>query len=123
MKVDVIGGGPGGLYFAILAKKAWPQMRLTVYERNRADDTFGFGVVFSDETLETFEKYDLDSYRAITANFAYWDDIEIHFKGNEYRIGGNGFCGCSRVTLLRALQGRGPARGGQREIQPGVRHD
>ena len=66
MKVDIIGGGPAGLYFAILAKKAWPQMRITVYERNRADDTFGFGVVFSDETLETFEKYDLESYRAIT---------------------------------------------------------
>ena len=66
MKVDVIGGGPAGLYFAILAKKAWPQMRLTVYERNRPDDTFGFGVVFSDETLETFEKYDRESYRAIT---------------------------------------------------------
>ena len=82
MKVDVIGGGPAGLYFAILAKKAWPQMRITVYERNRADDTFGFGVVFSDETLETFEKYDLESYRAITANFAYWDDIEIHLQGH-----------------------------------------
>ena len=65
MKVDVIGGGPAGLYFAILAKKAWPAMRITVYERNRPDDTFGFGVVFSDETLETFEKYDLESYRAI----------------------------------------------------------
>ena len=82
MKVDVIGGGPAGLYFAILAKKAWPQLRLTVYERNRPDDTFGFGVVFSDETLETFEKYDRESYRAITDNFAYWDDIEIHFKGD-----------------------------------------
>jgi anthraniloyl-CoA monooxygenase len=53
MKVDIIGGGPGGLYFSILAKKAWPAMHITVYERNRADDTFGFGVVFSDETLET----------------------------------------------------------------------
>src|SRR5437762_9068857 len=76
MKIDVIGGGPAGLYFAILAKKAWPQMRLTVFERNRADDTFGFGVVFSDETLQTFEQYDPESYRAITDNFAYWDDID-----------------------------------------------
>ena len=106
MKVDIIGGGPAGLYFAILAKKAWPQLRLTVYERNRPDDTFGFGVVFSDETLETFEKYDRESYRAITDNFAYWDDIEIHSRGPMYRIGGNGFCGCSRVTLLRLLQER-----------------
>src|SRR5437762_14348959 len=103
MKIDVIGGGPAGLYFAILAKKAWPQVRLTVYERNRADDTFGFGVVFSDETLETFEKYDLESYRAITANFAYCDDIEIHHKGNEHRIGGNVSGGFARVTLLEVL--------------------
>ena len=112
MKVDVIGGGPAGLYFAILAKKAWPQLRLTVYERNRPGDTFGFGVVFSDETLETFEKYDRESYRAITDNFAYWDDIEIHFKDTVHRVGGNGFCGCARVTLLRLLHER--ARAGQR---------
>jgi anthraniloyl-CoA monooxygenase len=127
MKVDVIGGGPAGLYFAILAKKAWPQMRLTVYERNRPDDTFGFGVVFSDETLETFEKYDLESYRAITANFAYWDDIEIHFKGTTHRIGGNGFCGCARVTLLRLLQERARALGVelkfQTEIDPDAHRD
>src|ERR1043165_1338585 len=120
MKVDVIGGGPGGLYFAILAKKAWPQMRLTVYERNRPDDTFGFGVVFSDETLETFEKYDLDSYRAITANFAYWDDIEIHHKAAVHRIGGNGFCGCARVTLLKLLQERARALGVELKFQTEV---
>ena len=99
MKVAIIGGGPAGLYAAILLKKQRPQAEITVYERNRADDTFGFGVVFSDETLETFEKYDLESYRAITANFAYWDDIEIHHKGTVHRVGGNGFCGCSRVAL------------------------
>ena len=77
MKVHVIGGGPAGLYFSILMKKAWPQTRITVFERNRPDDTFGFGVVFSDQTLDTFESYDRESYRAITAHFAYWDDIEI----------------------------------------------
>ena len=127
MKVDVIGGGPAGLYFAILAKKAWPQIDITVYERNRPDDTFGFGVVFSDETLEAFEKYDRESYQAITANFAYWDDIEIHFKGTVHRIGGNGFCGCSRVTLLRLLQERARALGValkfQIEIDPSAHHD
>src|SRR6478735_7262591 len=127
MKVDIIGGGPGGLYFAILAKKAWPQMRITLYERNRADDTFGFGVVFSDETLETFEKYDLESYRAITANFAYWDDIEIHHKGTVHRIGGNGFCGCARVTLLKLLHERARALGVelqfQTEIDPAQHRD
>ena len=75
MKVGIIGGGPGGLYFAILMKKAWPQNEVIVYERNRADDTFGFGVVFSDETLDTFETFDPPSYRAITEHFAYWDEI------------------------------------------------
>lgn len=97
MQVHVIGGGPAGLYFAILMKKAYPALRISVFERNRPDDTFGFGVVFSDQTLETFEKYDPESYRAITEHFAYWDDIEIHFKGAVRRIGGNGFCGCSRA--------------------------
>ena len=111
MQVDIIGGGPAGLYFAILAKKAWPQMRLTIYERNRADDTFGFGVVFSDETLQTFEKYDRESYQAITANFAYWDDIEIHFKDTVHRVGGNGFCGCSRADLLKILGRRARSLG------------
>src|SRR2546429_4918485 len=103
MKVHVIGGGPAGLYFAILAKKAWPQTRITVFERNRPDDTFGFGVVFSDATLDTFETYDRESYRAIVGHFAYWDDIEIHFRGTTHRIGGNGFSGCSRGTLLKIL--------------------
>ena len=121
MKVNVIGGGPAGLYFAILYKKAWPQARITVYERNRPDDTFGFGVVFSDQTLETFQNYDLESYRSITENFAYWDDIEIHFKGTVQRIGGNGFCGCSRATLLQpAASARAGAR--RRAEIPARRH-
>jgi anthraniloyl-CoA monooxygenase len=111
MKINVIGGGPAGLYFAILMKKAWPEQRITVYERNRADDTFGFGVVFSDETLEHFEAYDRESYQAIVDNFAYWDDIEIHFRGTVHRVGGNGFCGCSRRTLLRLLYERARALG------------
>ncbi|MXQ10649.1 bifunctional salicylyl-CoA 5-hydroxylase/oxidoreductase [Microvirga makkahensis] len=106
MKTAVIGGGPAGLYCAILMKKLQPGADITVYERNRADDTFGFGVVFSDATLDGFEKYDLPSYQRITREFAYWDDIAIHFKGTEHRIGGNGFCGCSRRTLLLILQDR-----------------
>ena len=122
MKVHVIGGGPAGLYFAILAKKAWPQTRITVFERNRPDDTFGFGVVFSDETLDTFETYDRESYRAIVGHFAYWDDIEIHFRGTTHRIGGNGFCGCSRGTLLKILGRRARSLGVairyQSEISP-----
>ncbi|MFL5023203.1 MAG: bifunctional salicylyl-CoA 5-hydroxylase/oxidoreductase [Microvirga sp.] len=106
MKVHIVGGGPAGLYFSILMKKAWPQTRVTVFERNRPDDTFGFGVVFSDQTLETFEAYDRESYRAIIGHFAYWDDIAIHFRDTVHRIGGNGFCGCSRRTLLLILQDR-----------------
>ena len=87
-------------------KKADPAAAITVYERNRIDDTFGFGVVFSDQTLDTFEIHDPETYWRITREFAYWDDIEIHFKGASHRIGGNGFCGCSRRTLLGILHER-----------------
>lgn len=106
MKIAIIGGGPAGLYSAILLKKQRPQAEITIYERNRSDDTFGFGVVFSDATLDNFEKYDLPSYQRITQEFAYWDDIAVHFRGTVHRVGGNGFCGCSRRTLLMILQER-----------------
>jgi anthraniloyl-CoA monooxygenase len=111
MRIAVVGGGPAGVYFAILAAKAWPKVEIDVFERNRADDTFGFGVVFSDETLDTFRQHDRESYQAIADNFAYWDDIEIHFKGSVHRIGGNGFCGCARTTLLTLLHDRARALG------------
>src|SRR6187549_2422380 len=106
MKIAIIGGGPAGLYSAILLKKQRPEAEITVYERNRADDTFGFGVVFSDATLDNFEKYDPPSYRRITQEFAYWDDIAVHFRGTVHRVGCNGFCGCSRRMLLLILQER-----------------
>ncbi len=112
MRIKILGGGPAGLYFAILMKAARPDSDITVSERNRPDDTFGFGVVFSDATLDIFERYDFPSYKAITENFAYWDDIEIRFKNTTHRVGGNGFCGCSRRTLLMLLQ--------QRAIELGV---
>jgi len=106
MRIAVAGGGPAGLYFALLMKRDWPQLDVSVIERNRPDDTFGFGVVFSDQTLDTFKAADEPSYEAIRSNFAYWDDIAIHFKGDIHRVGGNGFCGCSRRTLLTLLQDR-----------------
>src|SRR6478752_7126721 len=118
MKIDIVGGGPAGLYLAILMKHAWPENQITVFERNRPDDTFGFGVVFSAETLSTLERYDRESYRAIINNFAYWDDIEIQFKDLVQRVGGNGFCGCSRMTLLTLLQQRAHALGSNSASRP-----
>ena len=117
MKVTVIGGGPGGLYFALLAKKAWPRWDITVYERNRPDDTFGFGVVFSDQTLDTFKAYDPVIYERIRRRFAYWGDVDVVYKGRVLRSGGNGFCGCSRVALLNILQDRGRELGVQMRFQ------
>lgn len=106
MRIAVVGGGPAGLYFALLMKRDWPELTVDVFERNQADDTFGFGVVFSDQTLDTFKAADAESYAAIRDNFAYWDDIEIRFKGDSYRVPGNGFCGCSRRSLLMLVQAR-----------------
>ncbi len=106
MKIAVIGGGPGGLYFSILTKKALPDAQIDVYERNKADDSFGFGVVFSDETLSEFLTRDPKSYELIRSKFAYWDDLDVARGGEVVRITGNGFCGCSRKTLLQLLQQR-----------------
>lgn len=106
MKITVIGGGPGGLYFSILTKKAMPDCQIDIYERNKSDDSFGFGVVFSDETLGEFLKRDMQSYELIRSKFAYWDDIIIARDGETVNIAGNGFCGCSRKTLLQLLQQR-----------------
>ncbi len=106
MKITVIGGGPGGLYFALLSKKRMPNAQIDVYEQNRSDDTFGFGVVFSDETLDEFFNADPESYEMIRSNFAYWSDIVIEREDERTVIGGNGFAGCSRKTLLQLLQKR-----------------
>jgi len=106
MKITVIGGGPGGLYFSILTKKAMPDCEIEVFERNRPDDSFGFGVVFSDETLSEFLSRDAGSYELIRGSFAYWDELDVARDGETVRITGNGFCGCSRRTLLELLQQR-----------------
>ncbi len=106
LKINIIGGGPGGLYFSLLMKIADPRHDITIYERNRADDTFGFGVVFSDETLGNFMGQDQETYRQIREAFAYWDEIEVRYKGDRIRSGGHGFAGMSRQKLLDILQGR-----------------
>jgi len=106
MKIAIVGGGPGGLYFALLMKKRYPEHDVAVYERNRPDDTFGFGVVFSDETLDNLMDYDAPSYDAITREFSYWDEIDFHFHGETVRSTGHGFCGTERRTLLLVLHTR-----------------
>ena len=106
MKVVVVGGGPAGLYFALLLKKANAGHDVIVIERNAADDTFGWGVVFSDQTMENFRQADPETYEAITDNFAHWDDIDVHVRGVTITSGGHGFSGIARRTLLQILARR-----------------
>lgn len=106
MKIASIGGGPAGLYFSILMKRAFPETEITVFERNRADDTFGWGVVFSDETLGHFREADPESFAEIERNFAYWTDIETFFGGDVVRSTGHGFCGLGRKKLLEIFHAR-----------------
>jgi anthraniloyl-CoA monooxygenase len=106
MKIVCVGGGPAGLYFSLLMKQQDPAHEITVVERNRQDDTFGWGVVFSDQTLGNLAAADEPSARAILASFNHWDDIDIHFKGRTVTSGGHGFCGIGRMRLLNILQQR-----------------
>ena len=106
MKCNVIGGGPAGLYFSILMKLADSSHELRVVERNRPYDTFGWGVVFSDQTLGNLRERDAKTHDAIVTSFAHWDDIDIHFKGRVLTSSGHGFCGISRKKLLNILQAR-----------------
>ncbi len=106
MRIAVIGGGPGGLYFAALAKALEPATEIRVWERNAAEDTFGFGVVFSDETLGGIEHADPVIYARMAEQFARWDDIDIHYRGTLTTVGGQGFAAMSRKKLLQLLQER-----------------
>jgi anthraniloyl-CoA monooxygenase len=123
MNIACIGGGPAGLYFSILMKQAFPAARITVHERNKPDDTFGWGVVFSDETLEGFERADPPSFAAIRASFAYWTDIENHYAGACVRSTGHGFCGLSRKRLLQILHTRAQELGVELRFESEVQDD
>jgi anthraniloyl-CoA monooxygenase len=106
VKVAVIGGGPAGLYFSLLLKQARPDADITVLERNRPDDTFGWGVVFSDQTLENFRAADRPTFDRITSSFAHWDDIDVHLRDRVITSSGHGFAGIARKKLLNILQTR-----------------
>ncbi len=106
MRIVCIGGGPAGLYFALLMKKNHPEHHVTVVERNRPYDTFGWGVVFSDATMDSMTKWDPESAAIIKDAFNHWDDIEVLFKGTRQRTSGHGFVGIGRKKLLNILQAR-----------------
>ena len=111
MRIDCVGGGPGGLYFAVLMKKADPRHHVRVIERNRPDDTFGFGVVFSDATMAGIADADSEAYRGIARHLVHWDDIDVHYRGERISSTGHGFSGMSRHTLLHVLQEQACAAG------------
>ncbi|HLQ37854.1 MAG TPA: bifunctional salicylyl-CoA 5-hydroxylase/oxidoreductase [Planctomycetota bacterium] len=106
MKIACIGGGPAALYFALLLRQARPEVEIDVYEQNRSDDTFGWGVVFSDDTLSNFAAADPQSFAQIEQSFARWTDIETFVGGERVVSTGHGFCGLSRMRLLQILHRR-----------------
>src|ERR1700735_3858457 len=106
MKIACIGGGPAGLYFSLLIKQRFPDWDITVLERNRPLDTFGWGVVFSDATLDALRRADEPTHSAIAQSFAHWEDIDVHFKGHTITSSGHGFSGIARKRLLGILQER-----------------
>jgi len=106
MKIACLGGGPAGLYFAISMKVRNPEHDITVYERNSPGDTFGWGVVFSDQTMQNLRDNDPPTAQAILDELAHWDDIDVHFKDQVVTSTGHGFCGIGRKRLLNILQDR-----------------
>lgn len=106
MRIAILGGGPAGLYSGLLIKKAHPTHDITIFERNPADVTYGWGVVFSDRTLASFQRADYTSYERIAERFVIWDAIDVYYRGEKIRCGGHIISGISRKTLLNILQGR-----------------
>lgn len=122
-RIVCMGGGPAGLYSAILLKQALPRARIEVCERNRPDDTFGWGVVFSDQTMAGFAAADAASHAAIVDSFHHWDDIDVHIHGAMIRTGGHGFAGIERKRLLNILQERAASLGVEQRFQHEVRDE
>src|SRR5258708_7936698 len=106
MKINIIGGGPAGMYFAILMKAAAPAHDINIYERNGPDDTFGWGVVFSGKTLSNLLEADEPSHAAITRNFEAWDNVDVVHRDQKISVHGNSFSGIARLRLLKILQRR-----------------
>jgi anthraniloyl-CoA monooxygenase len=123
VRVACIGGGPAGLYFALLLKRLNPAHDITVYERNKPYDTFGWGVVFSDATLDNMRQHDPVTADEIQQAFNHWDDIELHFKGRVIRSAGHGFVGIGRKKLLNILQARCEQLGVRLEFERDVESD
>jgi anthraniloyl-CoA monooxygenase len=123
MRITCIGGGPAGLYLALLMKKRNPAYDISVLERNRPYDTFGWGVVFSDQTLGNLRTADAETYEQITGSFSRWDDIDVHFKGRTITSGGHGFSGIGRRHLLNILQARCEALGVRLVFEKEVRNE
>ncbi len=121
MRIACLGGGPAGLYFSILMKKARPDAEITVVERNRPDDTFGWGVVFSDKTMGAFREADPPVVDAIEQAFRHWDDIDVFFKGRKITSRGHGFCGIARKKLLDIFQRRASSLGVSLQFETDVR--
>src|SRR3954449_11875957 len=111
MRIAIAGGGPGGLYLSILLKRLDTAYEVVLHERNAPDDTFGFGVVFSDETLTAFEAADPESYAEITRRFVRWSEIDVHYRGQVVTSGGHGFSAMGRKELLNILQRRAASLG------------
>ena len=122
MKINIIGGGPAGLYFAILMKKADAAHRIKIYERNGPDDTFGWGVVFSGKTLANLRAADAESHAEITKQFEAWDNVDVVLRDTKISIHGNSFSGIERLQLLKILQRRAEALGVEIEYRSEI-HD
>src|SRR6266550_1360005 len=106
MKISIIGGGPAGMYFAILMKRAKAAHEITIYERNGPNDTFGWGVVFSGRTLANLREADKTSHAEITREFEAWDNVDVVHRNDTLSIHGNSFSGIARIRLLKILQRR-----------------